>query len=86
MQCSMRKPGLFAAVPCPGIIEPWDSFRNVDDRANIPYIETEGHTMETKTLIDLDSLSENSGGTAGENRFQFRMDVYRNDNYVDYVP
>ena len=42
--------------------------------------------METKKLIDLDTLEEVSGGTAGENRFQFRMDVYRNETYLDYVP
>ena len=42
--------------------------------------------METKKLIDLDTLEEVSGGTAGENRFQFRMDVYRNETYVDFVP
>ncbi|MBR2761124.1 MAG: hypothetical protein IKD66_08125 [Solobacterium sp.] len=42
--------------------------------------------MEPKKLIDLDTLEEVSGGTAGENRFRFRMDVYRNDTYSDYVP
>ena len=40
-----------------------NSSRNSDNRRDILYIETEGHTMETKKLIDLDSLAE-SGGTA----------------------
>jgi len=42
--------------------------------------------METKKLIDLETLKEISGSAVGANGFHFRMDVYRNDTYVDYVP
>ena len=42
--------------------------------------------METKKIIDLDTLEEISGGKAGADGFNFQMDVYRNDTYIDYVP
>ncbi len=42
--------------------------------------------MEKKKLMDIDALEEVSGGVASVDRIDFRMDVYRNEAYVDYVP
>ena len=58
----------------------------VDCGTNFPYIGTEDQIMEKKTLMDIDALEEVPGGAAGAERIDFRMDVYRGETYMDYVP
>lgn len=42
--------------------------------------------MEEKKPLNIEEMEEIAGGAAADDYFHFRMDVYRNNEMIDWVP